>query len=91
MNAETATRLSNGSRTMRAALLMQNKSVNGAIPYQNLGPLPDEAVYQLNDVRVTVKVMCNPNGVPLTPPKWLMIHQDGQQYHDDTDPLSSLA
>jgi len=77
MDAAKATRLSNGSRTMRAALLMQNKSVSGAIPYQNLGPLPDQAVYQLGNQRVTVKVICDPNGVPLTPPKWLMIHQDG--------------
>lgn len=79
MDEATANRLSNGSRTMRAALLLQEKHLvnQGTIAYQNLGPLPDEAVYQRGESRVVVKIIKDQNGIPVSPPKWLLIHEGG--------------
>lgn len=79
MDEATASRMSNGSRTMKAALLMQKRHLvnQGAIAYQNLGPLPDEAVYQRGESRVVIKIIKNQNGSPVFPPKWLLIHENG--------------
>jgi hypothetical protein len=66
------------SRTRKATKLAKARNRNSEfIPYQNLGPLPDDAMYQVGSVRFTVKIIRNQNNIPLYPPKWLLINEHG--------------
>ena len=66
------------SRTMKATQLAKSRNRNSEfIPYQNLGPLPDDAMYQVCGMRFTVRIIRDRNNIPLYPPKWLLINHVG--------------
>lgn len=60
------------SKTMAAVLKLGQRANDWMLPYQNLGPIPDEAMYQQGSTTFTVKRIFDKKGKPVEPARYML-------------------